>query len=442
MRPLSLPPLACALLLLAASVHAERPDPPAGRRAPKALRDKVCAEGAYLSAAPGREEQAAAGASDAPNGESVPDAERGEGRGRGGMWRVRPGRDDASRRQCGEQFESFFSGHAGDFTIAPAVDERGQPVTPEQAAGRSVSLASLSRLSTTDAGAIERFFENRLKRADVAALSGFDQAAGRGQAPGNATFVNDGGQRVPFEFTPRPRATGLAAEVPGPEAPRPIQPRQRAWDAPPPADYGGVRQRFADWGAQLNDYWSGSPVARAEGRPILPPPQTNYPTGQTSIQSALIPAPGLNLACGSRCFGTADMLRLLTAAGDDYQRYMQGAAMRVGDISQRGGGPISGHVSHQKGVDVDISFVGHPRTFDVQANTMIVAAIARNWDLYHIPGVQYILVDASKHAALYAGLDRLVSEGVLDAERAAKAKRALRHWPNHNDHFHLRIRQR
>lgn len=431
-NPLAL--LSCAALLVA-TAHAEPSRDAAAKKAPKKLREKVCAEGAFLGAVKGKEKQAAAAVAKAPP--TKPE---------GGLWRVVPGDDDAARARCGERFDAFYSGNAGDFTISPAVDEQGKPISPEQAASRSVSLSSLGRLTTGSATAIDRFFENKLSRADVTALSGFDVAAGRALAPGNMSFVNDGGAREAFTFTPRPRRVLGAADVPGPSSPATFQPGTGSWNVPGSAAprERGWRENVADYTSQIRDWAGGSPIAREEGRSILPPPAPNYPGNDPNINVRLPAAAGLDVNClrrdkdpADRCWGTRRMVDLIVQAGADLDRYFSGKSrMRVNDLSKVNGGRISGHVSHQRGVDVDVMFNG---PFDVRVHTMVLAGFARNATPSGAGSLRYTLVDQSKHDALRWGLQKLVSEGVLDAAAAQRASASIRHWSGHNDHFHFRI---
>ena len=438
-NPLAL--LSCAALLVA-TAHAEPSRDAAAKKTPKKLREKVCAEGAYLGAVKGKEKRAAAAVAKAPSATPVPDAEKPAG----SLWRVAPGGDDAARARCAEQFDTFYAASSGDFTIAPAVDEQGKAVTPQEAAARSVSLSSLGRLTTGNAAAIDRFFENKLNRADVTALSGFDVAAGRALAPGNMSFVNDGGVREAFTFTPQPRRTLGAADVPGPSSPATFQPGTGSWNVPRSAAprERGWRESVADYTSQISDWANGSPIAREEGRSILPPPAPNYPGNDPSINARLPDAAGLDVNClrrdknpADRCWGTRRMVDLIVQAGADLDRYFSGKSrMRVNDLSKVNGGYISGHVSHQRGVDVDIMFNG---PFDVRVHTMVLAGFARNSAPSGAGSLQYTLVDQSKHDALRWGLKKLVAEGVLDAAAAQRASASIRHWSGHNDHFHFRI---
>lgn len=438
MRPL-LPLLAFAL---AVSVSAgEPPEKPA--RKPQNLRQRVCAEGAYLRGP-------RAGAAQLAGAERVEGGTQGGAQNApdSGLFRFTPPKEG-----CEEAVESFFSGAGSGFEISPRfeTDASGarRELQPEEASRRMVRLASLNRVATGDANLADRFFENRLNRGDVTALAGLDAERGLAQAPGTMSyFVSDGQPRVPFTFTPRPRRTGVASDtVPGPREPGPL-PASQPWSVPesqrPPESYGPVRQWFNDLRAETADYFRGSPINTWEGNNrILPSvPHPDFPPGSpNTVGFVRLPnAPGLRHACEPGCYGTPKMMQLLAGMGAQFAQYFPGQAMSVGGISKPQGGPFPPHVSHQVGLDADISFAGGARSFDVQRNTLIVASVVRQLpDFHKINGRQYILVDASKHGSLAWGLDRLVQEGNLTGEQRDRAVRALTHWPHHNDHFHIRI---
>jgi hypothetical protein len=432
-RPLLLPLLACAA---AVAVHAaDKPQRPRER----SLRERVCSEGAYL-----RGPRAAAG--------RLQGAARVEGGEQGGedsgLFRFTPPKEG-----CEQAVSGFFTGPGAGFEIAPAF-ETGPggarvELRPEEASRRMVRLASLSRVAESDPRLAARFFDNRLSQGDVTAMAGLDRQAGLALAPGLSSYVSDGGRRVPFAFTERPRVRGVSDDtaVPPLGEPRPLQP-SRPWNVPPeqvpPAEYSRPRQWFNNAVAEVRDAIGGGPINAWEGgRTVLP--QTtpvDVPPGSPSTQGfvQLPNAPGLRHNCRPGCWGTPRLVQLITAMGQQFDQYFPGQGMAVGHLSLPQGGRFPPHVSHQVGLDVDISFVGGTRGFDVQRNTMIVASVVRfRDDFVKQNGRQYILVDASKHAALTWGLDRLVAEGNLTAEQRNRAVGALTHWPHHNDHFHVRV---
>ncbi len=228
--------------------------------------------------------------------------------------------------------------------------------------------------------------------------------------------------------------------------------------APPPS--GWLRQKFNDYRAVAGDVLSGRPITTEMGWApgvVNPGFHNTTPaqlTGAAGV-NAMLPAglTGHSRECGRgasgnadyACWGTKDMISILTAMGQKYDAYFKKIGgdrrIRIGDISKQGGGYLAGHVSHQRGVDVDLRFVGGRGGFDVQSNTMVIAALMLSVPNYrHIPGQQMILVDQSLHSAVRAGLAKLVSENVITADEAKRGGDALTHWPNHRDHFHVRIK--
>jgi penicillin-insensitive murein DD-endopeptidase len=123
----------------------------------------------------------------------------------------------------------------------------------------------------------------------------------------------------------------------------------------------------------------------------------------------------------------------------------------VGDLSQPRGGPMmSGHASHQVGLDADIWLTPMPHRRltgtereDTSALSMLAADMVsvdpRNWTPTH--------VKLLKRAASYAAVERIfVHPAIKKALCEATANDADRKWLSkvrpmwgHNDHFHMRI---
>ena len=159
-----------------------------------------------------------------------------------------------------------------------------------------------------------------------------------------------------------------------------------------------------------------------------------------------------------RNFGTEELTtNLATIAA--YMKSSGGAQtdMMIGDISQSQGGPI-GHLSHQKGVDVDIGFymvdakTGQPYKpggmvtfdrnlrgydgnravrFDSKRNWELVKAIIANPDPKFRP--TYIFIATHLEAAI------LAESRTEDAHLRKRAAELMSYWPNHDNHLHLRI---
>jgi murein endopeptidase len=109
----------------------------------------------------------------------------------------------------------------------------------------------------------------------------------------------------------------------------------------------------------------------------------------------------------------------LERIGARWDRERGGARMGVGDISLMNGGDISGHVSHEKGVDVDVR---PQRTSGEGPVTRFMSTYSRTRT---------------------AALQRLfraelpVTLMLFNDTRIAGTTR----WPNHDNHFHCRISQ-
>jgi LysM repeat protein len=132
--------------------------------------------------------------------------------------------------------------------------------------------------------------------------------------------------------------------------------------------------------------------------------------------------------------------------------------LAIGDLSQKRGGAISEHHSHQSGRDLDIGFyfkrkpAGYPASFaaattrnlDRAATWDLLVAFARTAD--DAGGVQAIFLDYDVQGLLYDwALDRGVDQGYLDRlfqypDGKGSGGGLVRHEPHHDDHFHVRFK--
>ncbi len=120
-------------------------------------------------------------------------------------------------------------------------------------------------------------------------------------------------------------------------------------------------------------------------------------------------------------YGLPETIQALQAIGAAWQRaHPQGPRIGIGDISLRGGGPMRGHKSHQKGVDVDVRLVRNDgreeptRYQSPQYSRALTQELINLIRANGILGVRYIFFN-----------DPAVS-GVTP-------------WPNHDDHLHVRF---
>jgi LysM repeat protein len=132
--------------------------------------------------------------------------------------------------------------------------------------------------------------------------------------------------------------------------------------------------------------------------------------------------------------------------------------LAIGDLSQKRGGAISEHHSHQSGRDLDVGFfykkkpAGYPSSFvsaternlDKAATWDLLVAFARTAD--EAGGAQMIFLDYDVQGILYEwALDRGVDESYLKRlfqypHGRGTRSGLVRHAPHHDDHFHVRFK--
>jgi penicillin-insensitive murein DD-endopeptidase len=128
----------------------------------------------------------------------------------------------------------------------------------------------------------------------------------------------------------------------------------------------------------------------------------------------------------------------------------------VGDISAREGGPLSGHVSHQAGLDADVAFFvadlqGRPVTLEAfeafgadgrsLSNPEHVLDVYRNWLMLRawLSDLRVVV----SHVFIAAELRQLLLDYGQQSPEFVRyvplAAQVLIAHPTHADHFHLRI---
>jgi penicillin-insensitive murein endopeptidase len=167
---------------------------------------------------------------------------------------------------------------------------------------------------------------------------------------------------------------------------------------------------------------------------------------------------------GTHNFGLPVLVDLLKRAAGDVASKHRGSVLLVGDLSAAGGGPLTGHKSHQSGRDADVGFFvanskgkpiqvhrfmafdgdGKPRTgpawarFDDARNWAFVEALFKE---EHREGVavRFLFVSAELKARLLAHAAKHGAHKDV-MERAAAAMLSPEHVDVHDDHFHVRLR--
>lgn len=156
-------------------------------------------------------------------------------------------------------------------------------------------------------------------------------------------------------------------------------------------------------------------------------------------------------------YGTSHSVKAIKAALSRYKQTKAGKGgpqVHVGDISSRGGGPLTGHKSHQKGIDVDIGLVlkgsdanetrfrtGNSGNLDIPRTWALIKAFVDTAD------VRAVFLDYNLQKLLYEhARQQKVSESTLDElfqypRGKGRGFGIIRHWKGHKDHFHVRFKK-
>jgi LysM repeat protein len=154
-------------------------------------------------------------------------------------------------------------------------------------------------------------------------------------------------------------------------------------------------------------------------------------------------------------YGTARTIKLIGKVVDSYQRRVPGGPkLRIGDISKDGGGPMSGHLSHQEGRDVDIGVIlqgelaDHLHFSGASADNI---DLDRTWTLIEefiaTGEVRFIFLDYEMQRVLYEHAKQIgVPKATLDEyfqypRGVGRNHGLIRHWRGHRNHIHVRFRE-
>ena len=162
---------------------------------------------------------------------------------------------------------------------------------------------------------------------------------------------------------------------------------------------------------------------------------------------------GYFIRSAARAYGTEETIRWIVAAFDAVDaKFKQRKVVRIHDVSDRDGGKLRDHKSHQNGRDVDISYYQTEcgpqgcRFDDFRASELDVA---RQWTLLEHwlrhGQAEMIFIDYRLQAKLYryakkkgatkAQLDRWIQY----PRGKYEPNGVIRHFPNHDDHLHVRF---
>ena len=162
--------------------------------------------------------------------------------------------------------------------------------------------------------------------------------------------------------------------------------------------------------------------------------------------------PRFNVLAPWRAYSAQSTIDGLVEAVEQVEALYPGTpALTVGDVSRKGGGRLSPHMSHQNGLDVDIGpfwadgevrplAAMHPSQMDMDRTWALLEALISN------EAVQYIILDYRLQQAFYEyarelpWMDEAYLEMIFQYPRGPKHfEGIIRHWYGHYSHFHVRF---
>ena len=149
----------------------------------------------------------------------------------------------------------------------------------------------------------------------------------------------------------------------------------------------------------------------------------------------------------AHAWGTQETVDALSRAIDKvHEQYPDAGPMQIGHLSARRGGPLSPHISHQSGRDVDVSyFYTVPERWFAMANADNLDR-AKSWAFVRAllteTDVELILIDHSlqkllREYAVSAGEDSGWIDEVFDGTSSRRA--LILHAKGHGTHIHVRF---
>jgi LysM repeat protein len=210
------------------------------------------------------------------------------------------------------------------------------------------------------------------------------------------------------------------------------------------------------WNTSLNqrNTRAGAKV-RLYTRAPVSPSEAVGPTNRGRLENGvqLPPHHGYVMRTPARTYGTEETTRWIVGAFDAVDaKFKSTKVLRVHDISDRNGGKLRDHKSHQNGRDADISYYQdecNSRGCSFEDFRASELDVARQWTLleYWLRNgqVEMIFIDYRLQAKLYryakrrgatkAQLDRWIQypRGKYEPDGL------IRHFRNHTDHLHVRF---
>lgn len=210
------------------------------------------------------------------------------------------------------------------------------------------------------------------------------------------------------------------------------------------------------WNASLNHAAPrpGTKVRIYTRNPVSPSEAVG-PTNRGRLENGvrLPPHRGYVIRTPERAYGTEETNRWIVAAFDAVNaKFQQTKVVRIHDISDRDGGKLRDHKSHQNGRDADISYYQKNcsskgcRFAEFRSSELDVA---RQWTLLEHwlrnGQAEMIFIDYRLQGKLYKyakrkGVSKTQLERWIQYPRGKyEPQGVIRHFPNHEDHLHVRF---
>jgi len=155
-----------------------------------------------------------------------------------------------------------------------------------------------------------------------------------------------------------------------------------------------------------------------------------------------------------RGWATYDFVYVIQTAAAAVKRFFPaGERLQVGDVTSEKGGQLSGHASHQSGLDGDVSFFRlsyQEQSADewgehgFDESFVHNGKISRNFDLERNWAFVKALTSTSRVTRIF--VDSVIKKALCnyalkvgEYSETSEPLRRLRAYPNHDDHFHIRI---
>ncbi|NUM89481.1 MAG: penicillin-insensitive murein endopeptidase [Bdellovibrionales bacterium] len=154
----------------------------------------------------------------------------------------------------------------------------------------------------------------------------------------------------------------------------------------------------------------------------------------------------------NRAWGTTDLRRMVEGvAARMVLEFPSRDALQIGDVADERGGSISGHASHQNGLDVDLAYFRKDQTMQDPAFTGGFAvsfvqngAVVENFDRERNWALVKLLAATGRVSRFF--VNPLIKEEFCRHARAAGEYRddslplrLLRPWNGHDGHVHVRL---